>query len=98
MCATEARLHLPQRSPRSSDMLFRRKPVPMQWHVAVRAFLWVITAQRPEGNAMFGFTRKPKSERQDEEAEPATTPKHRLEIIRPALLGQWALERNRSLE
>jgi hypothetical protein len=47
---------------------------------------------------MFGITRKPKSEHRDEEEGPATTPKHRLEIIRPEVLGQWALEKNRGLE
>jgi len=47
---------------------------------------------------MFGITRKAKSEHRNEDKEPATTPKHRLEIIRPEVLGQWALERNRSLE
>src|SRR5215471_3174742 len=47
---------------------------------------------------MFGITRKLKTEHQDEEDESATTPKHRLDIIRPEMLGQWALEKNRSLE
>jgi hypothetical protein len=47
---------------------------------------------------MFRITRKSKSEHRDEEEKPATTPKHRLEIIRPKVLGQWALEKNRSLE
>jgi hypothetical protein len=29
LCATEAWLHMPKRSSRSSHMLFRRKPMPM---------------------------------------------------------------------
>jgi hypothetical protein len=39
---------------------------------------------------VFGITRKPKSD--------AATPRHVFEIIRPAVLGQWAIEKNRNLD
>jgi hypothetical protein len=46
---------------------------------------------------MFGLTRQPKSEHPNEGEESARS-RHVVEIIRPEVLGQWALEKNRSLE
>jgi hypothetical protein len=46
---------------------------------------------------MFGIARRLKSEHPNE-GEDSARSRHVVEIIRPEVLGQWALEKNRSLE
>src|SRR5437773_8681748 len=41
---------------------------------------------------------KPAAEHGDDDGQSATTSKHYAEIVRPEMLGQWAMEKNPSLQ
>ena len=49
------------------------------------------------GTGMFGIARRLKSEHPNK-GEDSARSRHVVEIIRPEVLGQWALEKNRSLD